>query len=76
MVPVRASILANLPLTLRRLDVQERGALQDTLRNAERAQRKREQAVGPELQDAADTERKEAGAAGVADRKNPSTALS
>ena len=27
-VPVRASILANLPLTLRRLDVQERGALQ------------------------------------------------
>ena len=58
-VPVRASILANLPLTLRRLDVQERGALQDTLRNAERAQRKREQARGPELQDAANTERKE-----------------
>ena len=58
-VPVRASILANLPLTLRRLDVQECGALRDTLRNAERAQRKREQARGPELQDAADTERKE-----------------
>ena len=58
-VPVRASILANLPLTLRRLDVHERGALRDALRNAERAQRKREQARGPELQDAADTERKE-----------------
>lgn len=58
-LPVRASILANLPLTLRRLDVHERGALRDTLRNAERAQRKREQARGPELQDAADTERKE-----------------
>ena len=58
-VPVRASILANLPLTLRRLDVQECGALRDTLRDAERAQRKREQARGPELQDAADTERKE-----------------
>ena len=58
-VPVRASILANLPLTLRRLDVQECGALQRRLRNAERAQRKREQARGPDLQDAADTERKE-----------------
>ena len=31
----------------------------DRLRNAERAQRKREQARGPDLQDAADTERKE-----------------
>ncbi len=41
--PVRASIKAHLPLTLRHLDVQEQGSLQDALRAAERAQRKREQ---------------------------------
>ena len=57
--PVRASILAHLPLTLRRLDMQECRALQDSLRNAERAQRKREQASALELRDAADTERRE-----------------
>ena len=57
--PVRASILAHLPLTLRRLDMQECRTLQDCLRNAERAQRKREQAGVLELRDAAETERQE-----------------
>ena len=42
--PVLASIRAHLPLTLRQLDVQEREPLRDALREAEQAQRKREQA--------------------------------
>ena len=42
--PVLASITANLPLTLRQLDVHSEPPLRDALRAAERAQRKREQA--------------------------------
>ena len=42
--PVLASIRANLPLTLRQLDVQEREPLREALREADQAQRKREQA--------------------------------
>ena len=42
--PVLASIMAHLPLTLRQLDVQEREPLRNALREAEQAQRKREQA--------------------------------
>lgn len=41
--PVRALILANLPLTLRRLDVRECPELQDAVTRAERAQIRREQ---------------------------------
>ena len=43
--PVLASIKAHLPLTLQQLDVKESEALRDALRKAERAQRKREQAL-------------------------------
>ncbi len=46
--PVLASIKAHLPLTLRQLDVQEREPLREGLREAERAQRKREQAPSEE----------------------------
>ena len=42
--PVLASIKAHLPLTLQQLDVKESEPLRDALREAERAQRKREQA--------------------------------
>ncbi len=42
--PVLASIKAHLPLTLQQLDVRESGPLRDALREAKRAQRKREQA--------------------------------
>ena len=42
--PVLASIKANLPLTLRQLDVQELEPLREALREADQAQRKREQA--------------------------------
>ena len=42
--PVLASIRAHLPLTLRQLDVQEREPLRAALREAEQAQREREQA--------------------------------
>ena len=47
LLPVVASIKANLPLTLHQLDVREREPLGDALRAAERAQRKREQAPVP-----------------------------
>ena len=57
--PVRASILAHLPLTLRQLNVQECEALHEAVKNAERAQRKREQAPRAESRDAMDTERRE-----------------
>ena len=53
--PVRALILANLPLTLRRLDVRECPALQKAVTNAERAQRRRGQAAGQEPYVAADS---------------------
>ena len=46
--PVLASIKAHLPLTLQQLDVKESEALWDALREAERAQRKREQAPSAE----------------------------
>ena len=46
--PVLASIKAHLPLTLQQLNVKESEQLQDTLRKAERAQRKREQAPSEE----------------------------
>ena len=42
--PVLASIMAHLPLTLRQLNVQEREPLREALREADQAQRKREQA--------------------------------
>ena len=46
--PVFASIKAHLPLTLQQLDVKESEPLRDALREAERAQRKREQAPSEE----------------------------
>ena len=46
--PVLASIKAHLPLTLQQLDVKESGPLRGALREAERAQRKREQAPSDE----------------------------
>ena len=46
--PVLASIKAHLPLTLQQLDVKECEPLRDALREAERAQRKREQAPSTE----------------------------
>ena len=46
--PVRASILAHLPLTLRQLGVKECGSLHDALTHTTRAQRRREQEPGPE----------------------------
>ena len=46
--PVLASIKAHLPLTLQQLDVKESEPLRDALREAERAQRKREQAPSDE----------------------------
>ncbi len=53
--PVRASILAHLPLTLRQLDVGGSELLGTALREAERTQRRREQT--PHLCDAVDAER-------------------
>lgn len=55
--PVRASVLAHLPLTLRQLNVHGCPALWDGLRGAERAQRRREQAPPTDLRDAMDAER-------------------
>ena len=46
--PVLASIKAHLPLTLQQLDVKESEPLRDALREAEQAQRKREQAPSEE----------------------------
>ncbi len=46
--PVLASIKAHLPLTLQQLDVKEVESLRNALREAERAQRKREQAPSEE----------------------------
>lgn len=56
--PVRASILAHLPLTLRQLGVHDNEALRMTLSEAERAQQKREQAADSEIEGRAITERK------------------
>lgn len=50
--PVQASILANLPRTLRDLNVRDCEPLRDALRNAERAQRRREQIQSREAVDA------------------------
>jgi hypothetical protein len=50
--PVQASILANLPRTLRDLNVRDCEPLRDALRNAERAQRRREQTQSRETVDA------------------------
>ena len=55
--PVQASILAHLPLTLHQLDVRECEVLRDALREAQRAQRRREQAPPAQIQDAMNTER-------------------
>jgi len=55
--PVQASILAHLPLTLHQLDVQDNGALRDALREAQRAQRRREQATASQIRDAMEVER-------------------
>ena len=54
---MQASILAHLPLTLHQLDVRECEALRDALREAQRAQRRREQAPPAQIQEAMDTER-------------------
>jgi hypothetical protein len=56
--PVRASILAHLPLTLHQLDVRDCAALRDALDEAQRAQRRREQAPEAQSRDAMITERK------------------
>jgi hypothetical protein len=55
--PVQASILAHLPLTLQQLDVRECEALRDALRDAQRAQRRREQAPPAQIREAMDIER-------------------
>lgn len=55
--PVQASILAHLPLTLYQLDVRACEPLRDALREAQRAQRKREQAPAAHFPDAMYTER-------------------
>ncbi len=56
--PVQASILAHLPLTLHQLDVSECASLQEALRNAQRAQRRREQAPAAQISEANEIERK------------------
>jgi hypothetical protein len=55
--PVQASVLAHLPLTLHQLDVRECEPLRDALREAQRAQRRREQASPVQIREAMDTER-------------------
>jgi hypothetical protein len=55
--PVQASILAHLPLTLHQLDVRDSDPLREALRDAQRAQRRREQAPQDQIRDAMDTER-------------------
>ena len=55
--PVRASILAHLPLTLSQLGVHGDEELQDALRAAQRAQRQREQAPPTQQQAALELER-------------------
>jgi hypothetical protein len=55
--PVQASILAHLPLTLHQLDVRECEALKDALMEAQRAQRRREQAPPTQIGEAIETER-------------------
>ena len=55
--PVQASILAHLPLTLHQLDVRDCEPLRDALREAQRVQRKREQASPSQLREAMDAER-------------------
>ena len=54
---MQASILAHLPLTLHQLDVRECEALRDALKDAQHAQRRREQAPPAQIQDAMNTER-------------------
>src|SRR5690606_9832165 len=56
--PVRASILAQLPLTLRQLGVRESPELSGALSRAEKAQRRREQASGDRLPAAIAAERR------------------
>ena len=55
--PVQASILAHLPLTLHQLDVRECEALRDALKDAQRAQRRREQAPPAQIHNAMNAER-------------------
>src|SRR5207247_6663779 len=55
--PVRASILAHLPLTLRHLDVNDCVPMRDALRESERAQRRREQAPSSQIGEAIAAER-------------------
>ena len=57
LIPVLASIKAHLPLTLRQLNVEGNEPLRDALREAERAQRKREQAPSEKTQAAIRIER-------------------
>jgi hypothetical protein len=56
--PVRASILANLPLTLNQLGVHGNDELQQALREAQRAQRRREQALPEDMHTALELERR------------------
>ncbi|MBA2883174.1 hypothetical protein HNR65_003535 [Desulfosalsimonas propionicica] len=55
--PVQASILAHLPQTFYQLDVRECAELRDALKNAQRAQRRREQAPSAQLNKAIRDER-------------------
>ncbi len=55
--PVRASILAHLPLTLRHLDVRDCVPLREALREADWAQRRREQAPSSQIREAIAAER-------------------
>lgn len=55
--PVQASILAHLPQTFHQLDVRECAELRDALKDAQRAQRKREQAPAAQLNEAIKEER-------------------
>jgi len=59
--PVRASILAHLPLTLHQLGVRDRPALHKALVKAQRAQRKREQALPDQFKRASKAEKKALG---------------
>jgi hypothetical protein len=56
--PVQASVLSNIPLTLHQLDVRECVPLKDALHEAQRAQRRREQAPPSHFHEAIKTERK------------------
>jgi hypothetical protein len=69
--PVQASILAHLPLTLHQLDIHENELLADALRDAQSAQRRREQAPDGQLREAIDNERSKLGSLASLIRDDP-----